>query len=211
MDSASGLQIMEIKGLNGGQSENWPSCQWTARLLITNFQDSECSTNLWCHTSCLFVSIFYILYIIFCSTSFYRRFLSIPAAWNLPAICWESFPKENLSCRLSVGTAAKQVLVIKEQALELQPARISTNWSNYIYIHQIKSCYLIQMNHINPWKELDSLRLLLVIHGLQLVPVKRNCPWQLDGRGHDNHNAIQPTIYGSAASVLFKMAQAVFN
>ena len=81
----------------------------------------------------------------------------------------------------------------------------------YIYIHQIKSCYLIQMNHINPWKELDSLRLLLVIHGLQLVPVKRNCPWQLDGRGHDNHNAIQPTIYGSAASVLFKMAQAVFN
>lgn len=79
------------------------------------------------------------------------------------------------------------------------------------YIHQITSCYLIQMNHINPWKELDSLRLLLVIHGLQLVPVKRNCPWQLDGRRHDNHNAIQPTIYGSAASVLFKMAQAVFN
>lgn len=67
------------------------------------------------------------------------------------------------------------------------------------------------MNHINLWKELDSLRLLLVIHGLQLVPVKRNCPWQLDGRRHDNHNAIQPTIYGSAASVLFKMAQAVFN
>lgn len=208
MDSASGLQIMEIKGLNGGQNENWPSCQSSARLSITNPVPSFRTQNAPQIYGATHHVYFVSMYIIFCSTSFYRRFLSIPAAWNIPAICWESFLKENLSCKLSVGTAAKQVLVIKEQVLELQPASISTNWSTYI--SQITSCYLIQMNHINPWKEFDSLRLLLVIHGLQLVPAKRNCPWQLDGR-HDNHNAIQPTIHGSAASVLFEMAQAVFN
>ena len=92
--------------------------------------------------------------------------------------------------------------------------------SKYKYnLHQITSYYLIQswfilnnIKYINPWKELDSLRLLLAIHGLQLVPAKRNCHWQLGRRRHDNHNAIQPmTIHGPAASVLFEMSQAVFN